>query len=119
MHTRSYVIAVLTTVLLSFSACSSMQSARHEYLMRGQVVEADGSQVVVCVGTADGAQVGQELTVFKLVVSSSSGPGKGMPLYAKVKTGSVRIAEIVDEHFARARVTSGSVDVHNVVELSR
>lgn len=120
MHIRFYLIAVLSSVLLAISACSSMQSARHEYLMRGQVVEITGSEAVVCIGSQDGAQVGQELTVYKLVSRNSGGSPKNSALrWERIKVGSVRIMQVIDEHFATARVISGPVEVNHVVELNR
>lgn len=120
MHIRFYLIAVLSSVLLAISACSSMQSARHEYLMRGQVVEISGSDAVVCIGSKDGAQVGQELTAYKLVSRNSGGSPKNSALrWERVKVGSVRIEQVIDEHFATARVIDGNVAANNIVELSR
>jgi hypothetical protein len=105
--------------MLSLPACSSMQSARHEYLMRGQVVELSGKDAVVCVGSKDGAKTGQELNVYKVSVNTTSGPGKNPPRWQKVDVGAVRIAEVIDEHFAKAVVTRGEVAVNDVVELVR
>jgi hypothetical protein len=120
MRIRFYLIAVLSSVLLAISACSSMQSARHEYLMRGQVVEISGSEAVVCIGSKDGAQVGQELVVYKLVSRNSGGsPKNSPPRWERVEVGSVRIMQVIDEHFATAQVVSGPVEVNHVVELNR
>ena len=119
MRIRSGLMAVLTSVLLATSACSSMQSARHEYLMRGQVVEVSGGSAVVCIGSKDGAQVGQELVVYKLIAKTSGGSAKSAQRWERVKVGSVRIAEVLDEHFATVQVISGPVEVNHVVELNR
>jgi hypothetical protein len=119
MRVRFCLMAVVTSVLLATTACSSMQGARHEYLMRGQVVEISGSNAVVCIGSRDGAQVGQELVVYKLIARESGGSGKNPPRWERVKVGSVRIAQVIDEHFAAAQVISGPVEVNHVVELNR
>lgn len=119
MRIRFNLIAVLASVLLATSACSSMQGARHEYLMRGQVVEISGSKAVVCIGSKDGAQVGQELVAYKVVARSSGGSAKSPPRWERVKVGSVRIEQVIDEHFATAQVISGPVEVNHVVELNR
>ena len=109
---------VLMSVLVGMSACSSLKSAEHEYFMRGQVVEVAGNEVVVCIGSADGAQVSQELTVYKLVNKNpAGGPGKNPPRWERVNVGAVRVVEVLDEHFAKAQVTSGKVAVNDVVEL--
>lgn len=116
MSIRLPLIAVLMATVLSTAACSTMQGAGHQYLMRGQVVEVTGSEAVVCVGSRDGAKVSQELTAYKLVSSNVGGP-KNPTRWEKVRVGTVRIEQVVDEHFARAKVTSGEIQVNNVVEL--
>jgi hypothetical protein len=105
---------VLVAVL---AGCSTMQSAGHKYLMRGQVLEASDGMVYLCVGTADGAKKGQRLSAFHFVhgrTPSSKGSG---PIFKREKTGRVEITEIVDEHYARAKVLSGEVREGNMVEL--
>ena len=119
MRVRFYLTAALTAALLAVSACSSLQSARHEYLMRGQVVEITGTEAVVCVGSQDGAQAGQELNAYKFVSTNAGGSGKSPPRWEKVKVGSVRIVQVIDEHFAKAQVINGPVEVNNIVELNR
>lgn len=116
MNIRLPLIAVLMTVVLSTAACSTLGGAGHQYLMRGQVVEVAGSEVVLCVGSGDGATSGQELTAYKMVSSNIGGP-KNPTRWEKVRVGTVRIEQVVDEHFARAKVTSGEIQVNNVVEL--
>jgi len=108
---------LLLSALLGMSACSSLQSARHEYLMRGQVVEVTGDEALVCVGSADGAAVNQELTAYKLVNRNPGAPGRNTPSWERVSVGTVRIVQVVDEHFAKALVTSGEVKVNNLVEM--
>ena len=118
MNIRSLKTVILTFVLLGLSACSSLQSVGHKYLMRGQVVELTGNEAVVCIGSADGAQVSQELTAYKLVNKNpAGGPGKNPPRWERVNVGTVRVVEVLDEHFAKARVTSGKVAVNDVVEM--
>lgn len=119
MRNRFYGTAVLTAVLMAISACSSIQSARHEYLMRGQVVEIEGSEAVICVGSQDGAKTGQELNAYKLVAKNFGGSAKTPARWEKVKVGTVRIEQVIDEHFAKARVTNGDIVVNNIVELSQ
>ena len=107
-------LLLLTGLLTTLSACESLQSARHEYLMRGQVLEATASEVLICVGSSDGARTGQELSAYRFA------PNTGRPIrppYERVQTGTVRIGEVIDEHFARAQVTSGAPAVYDIVEL--
>lgn len=118
MNARVLTTAVLAAIVLGTAACSSLQGAGHQYLMRGQVVEVTGNEAVLCVGYRDGAEVSQEMTAYKLVSSNVGGP-RNPTRWEKVQTGTVRIRQVVDEHFARAEVTSGDIQVNNMVELER
>ena len=116
---RRSLVTVIVSATLMGSGCSSLQSARHAYVMRGQVVEVRGDQAVVCVGSDDGAAPGQALGVYELVSRNVGGPARNPPRWEKERVGSLLITEIIDEHFANAKVTSGEVEAHNVVELKR
>src|SRR3546814_11403503 len=74
--------------------------------MRGQVLEKGDETLVVCVGQADGAQVGQVLDVIrhKRRIRHSRAGG---PRYRRENVGQVRIAELLDSHYAEAEVISG------------
>lgn len=110
--------AVVATVLLAVLAgCSTMQSAGHKYLMRGQVIEASGETIYLCVGTADGAKKGQQLSAYHYVAGRTASSKSSEPTFKREKTGTVEIIEIVDEHYARAKVLSGDVNEGNMVEL--
>jgi hypothetical protein len=93
--------------------------------MRGSIVDISGSHVYLCIGSNDGAAVGQELHVYKIVQTSTSSTGQiaregrvpRNPVYSKQFTGKVKIIEIVDEHFAKAEVISGKAELNDVVEL--
>lgn len=89
----------------------------HSFFMRGTVVRAAGKQVVVCIGKADGAEAGQELTVVR-VSEHPHGP-KGPPMFQRKQVGKVRIDQVIDEHFANATVLSGTVLRNDLVELER
>ena len=86
--------------------------------MRGQVLEKQDETLVVCVGQADGAQVGQVLDVIrhKRRIRHSRAGG---PRYRRENIGQVRIAELFDSHYAEAEVISGSPKVNDTVELIR
>ena len=113
---HTFFIVFASLLLVATAGCASMESGRHQYLMRGQVLEVNAQEVLVCVGTSDGARAGQELTVYRF--ERTSGP-RGAVNYRRTRTGSVQITEVADEHFAKARITSGSADVNSLVELSR
>ena len=99
------------------TGCASLDTLRHEYIMRGQILDVTDGQAYLCIGSAHGAQVGQELTVYRFTRVATPIPVKGNPPFKKEPTGTVRITEIVNEHFARAQVLTGKAEVNSVVEL--
>ena len=92
-------------------------SIRHTLFMRGQILEAQGSSLLICIGRADGASVGQELEVVHHD-RVNIGP-KGMGRYDRKVVGKVRIDAIVDEHYAEASVIEGKASTNDTVELAR
>jgi hypothetical protein len=81
--------------------------------MKGSIIEASDSDVYLCIGSKDGASVGQELDVYKILET------KPPTLFRREYTGKVRITEIIDEHFAKAKVISGKAEKNDIVELVR
>lgn len=108
--------ALLAVLASGLGACASMGRAYHSAIMRGSILEASGDRVYLCIGSRDGAAVGQELTVVKFVKGPLEVSRTG-PSYRREGTGKVRITEIVDEHFAWAEVTAGDAAVGSLVEL--
>jgi len=102
---KSVVSLILATfvIFLMFS-CATVY---HGFLMKGSIIEASDSDVYLCIGSKDGASVGQELDVYKI---------KARP-FRRVHTGKVKITEIIDEHFAKATVISGKAEKNDIVEL--
>ena len=125
-RTNSYrwfaALALVGALAFSFAlpgvASASEGGFRHNVLMRGQVLEKGDETLVVCVGQADGAQVGQVLDVIrhKRRIRHSRA---GDPRYRRENIGQVRIAELFDSHYAEAEVISGSPKVNDTVELIR
>jgi hypothetical protein len=116
-HWKRHFIALglITMAALLITACATLQQkGYHGVMMRGSIVEASDAGVYLCIGQKDGAAVGQVLEVYK--ISSSPHP-KGGPQFTRENTGSVRITEIVDDHFAKAVVVSGKAGVNSIVEL--
>jgi len=66
----------------------------------------------ICIGTRDGAKVGQELDIYNIISVS-----KTRPTFQREHVGKVKITEIVDEHFAKAKVISGKAEKNDIVEL--
>ncbi len=108
---KSAISLILATfvIFLMFS-CATVY---HGFLMKGSIVEASNSDVYLCIGSKDGASVGQELDVYKVLQRQS----KATP-FRRVQTGKVKITEIIDEHFARATAISGKAEMNDIVELS-
>lgn len=91
-------------------------SIRHTVFMRGQILEVQDSTVVVCIGEADGASVGQELDVVhhSRVKTSPKGVGR----FKREVIGKVRVDAIVDEHYAEATIVDGKAGQNDSVELA-
>ena len=86
--------------------------------MRGQVLEKQNETLVVCVGQADGAQVGQVLDVIRHK-RRNRGPRDIGPRFRREAVGQVRITGLFDDHYAEAEVISGKPKVNDIVELIR
>jgi hypothetical protein len=116
---RKVIVGVLSLSLMLFvvsAGFASLESLHHEYIMRGQILEVNGDTAYLCIGSADGAQVGQELTVYRFIKTGSPGP-ETQVYYKREETGKVKITEIVHEHMANAKIISGQAKEHDVVEL--
>ncbi len=122
MRMRNQIAAIAGVMSLLFAlaprAAGAEGGAYHRYIMKGAVVEVSSASVYLCIGTADGAQVGEELAVVR-VKRVARGGGKGQaPKFERIAIGRIRIDAIVDEHYARATVLSGKVRKHDIVELA-
>ncbi len=102
------LILATFAIFLMFS-CATVY---HGYIMRGSIIEASDSEVYLCIGSKDGATVGQELDVYKLIRVT-----RARPTFRREFTGKVKITEIIDEHFAKAAVISGKAARDDIVEL--
>jgi hypothetical protein len=108
---KSAVSLILATfvIFLTFS-CATVY---HRFLMKGSIIEASDSEVYLCIGSKDGASVGQELDVYKVIRGT-----RARPTFRREHTGKVKITEIIDEHFAKATVISGKAEKDDIVELT-
>ncbi len=113
----SFALGALALVsALPVRAEEKEPSVYHRYLMKGSIIEKDGAALYLCIGTHDGAEVGQELDVVR--VQRAPGGGKsGIVRFERKQVGRVRIEEITDEHFARAKLLSGKGEKGDLVEL--
>jgi len=110
----SHVLAVL---LMGTIGCATLKVAHHAYFMRGQVLDVTDGVAYLCIGRADGAKVGQQLDAHRFIPSRQPSSKSNSPVFRRENTGKVTILEIVDEHYARARVDTGGVAVGDMVEL--
>lgn len=115
-----FMLAFAFALVLAAPGISSASEGgfRHGVLMRGQVLEKHAGSLVVCVGRADGAQVGQVLDVIRHVRQARRSRGGGVR-YRRETVGQVRIVELFDTHYAMAEVIAGSPKVNDTVELVR
>ncbi len=116
MKTRALTTVILGVIVVFLGGCASMQSARHEYTMRGQVLDVTDDVVYLCIGKKDGAVVGQEYEVYNFV---KTGTPKNDLFFKRVDAGTVKLTEITDEHYAKAKVLSGVVKSNYIVELKK
>jgi hypothetical protein len=111
---NGFIIVSIVIFLITIIACATIdKQIYHGYLMKGSVIDAYDSEIIICIGKKDGATVGQELDAYHIVKVTRARAG-----YKRVFAGKIQITEIIDEHFAKAKVLSGKVDKDDIVELS-
>ncbi len=103
----------LTFASLVISVIFSCATVYHGLVMKGSIVEASDSEVYLCIGSKDGASVGQELDVYKIIRVMQT-----RTAFRRELVGKIKITEIVDEHFAKATVISGKAEKDDIVELT-
>lgn len=110
-------LLLVATAFISMIAinCRSATEAYHKYIMKGSVIDKTAQGVYICVGTHDGARVGQVLDVYRYERQQLIGANR--ILHRKESVGSVRIKEITGVHMAVAEVVSGNVKVGDTVEM--
>lgn len=117
LNRRLLSVLVLALAFTSPLVYAEETSFRHQYLMRGQILEIEDKTLVICVGSADGAEVGQELDVVRHQrIHRHKQPG---PQFRRENVGRVKITTIFDEHYAEATVIDGDVRVNDTVEIRR
>jgi len=112
-----FAAVCLSLAAIAVSQPLAAQGLGHTFFMRGQVVKATGAEIIICIGKADGAQVGQTLKVVRVV--ERPGPPKGTAQFDRRDVGTVTITQIIDDHFARVSIANGDVKNHDLVELHR
>jgi hypothetical protein len=111
-----FVRAMALGCLLTLASIAAANEPPHTTVMRGQLLEIDGAAVVLCIGTRDGASVGQLLDVVRHVRASRAPKAAGAG-FRREQVGQIRVVEVFDEHYSRAEVVSGRPRVNDSAEL--
>ena len=117
MKTRVFVSLLCGVLIAIASGCATIDSTRHSYIMRGQILDVTDDGVYLCIGSKDGAVVGQEYAVYRFTRTSNF--KSPLPTFKKMDAGTVKLTEITDEHYAKARVIVGEAKIHDIVELKQ
>lgn len=119
MKAKMAMRSLLICSLLFLVGCASLEAPVHKYLMRGQVLDVTDGVAYLCIGSKEGAEVGQEYVVYRSVKEWNPGAKYRPFTYKRLETGKIRIEHIVDEHYATAKILSGDVKENDLAELSR
>ncbi len=115
MKKRALVNAFLAMLFIVVAGCATIE---HGYVMKGQILDVSDGQAYLCIGSADGAQAGQEFPVYRYEKIPYTGGKGGAPSFKREEVGKVKIIQVVDVHYANASILSGDVKVHDIAELS-
>jgi hypothetical protein len=115
----SFLFISIICASVFMAGCMHNSRAYHEYVMRGTIVDKTDKEIYLCIGSKDGARVGQQFDVYKVVKEHFRYQARAITTwtYKRIKTGIVKITEIVDEHFAKAEIVSGTAEKDFLVEL--
>lgn len=119
MKPNFIIMSMSIVALFIMTSCAGLEKAEHKYIMKGSILESASEGVYLCIGSADGATVGQELNVYKYVKIPGAGKSSVPPNFRREETGKVKITEIVDEHYAKAKVLTGEAKENSIVELHK
>jgi hypothetical protein len=112
------LIGFLTGLMfMVLAGCATVGTIEHKYSMKGQVLDVSNGVVYLCIGSSEGAQPGQEFSVYRHTKIPGTGV-KGEPLFNRELVGKVKINEVVHEHYANASIVSGDIKVNDVAELN-
>lgn len=110
--------AFLVFLVVALVGCSDMESARHEILMKGQILEVTDNSAYLCIGSKDGAEVGDQFAVYKFTrAENPDSKYAGHPYYKREVVGRIKITDVFDEHMAKANILAGEVKPNYFVEL--
>jgi hypothetical protein len=115
---RVFFNAFLVFLVVALAGCSRMESERHKHLMKGQILDVIDNSAYLCIGSKDGAEVGDQFAVYKFTRGvNPDSTYTSQPYYKRDQVGKIKITEIFDEHMAKANILSGEVKSNYFVEL--
>ncbi|MBX9645012.1 MAG: hypothetical protein K2W91_13055 [Novosphingobium sp.] len=115
---KKSIIASLAAMTLLGATPVQSQGIGHTWFMRGSIVQIDSKGIVVCIGKADGAEVGQTLDVYRIMRHPGPRKSPGSDFHRQ-EVGEVRIVHVFDDHFAHVTVIKGKPARNDIVELKR
>lgn len=117
---KKSLMAALAGISMLAAVPAMAQGIGHTFFMRGSIVDTGDTGTVVCIGKADGAEVGQTLEVYRVVRHPGPVASKGnVAPFHRQRVGQVTIDHIYDDHFAHVSVTEGSPAKNDIVELHK
>ena len=115
---KSAIVNVFLAILFIVTAgCATMHTVEHKYFMKGQILDVSDGEAYLCIGSAEGAKAGQEFLVYRHEKLPYQEKG-GSPSFKREEVGAVQISQVVQEHFAKAKILRGDIKVNDVAELS-
>lgn len=115
MKKTGVVTMFVALVFLVVAGCATME---HKYIMKGQILDVNDGTAYLCIGSAEGAKVGQEFPVYRYERIPGAGGKQGTMSFKRDEVGALKITQVVHEHYAEASIIRGNVKVHDVAELS-
>ena len=119
MRMKAVANVFLAMMLFTAAGCASMKAAEHKYIMKGQILDVTNGQAYLCIGSADGANAGQEFPVYRYEKLPYASPKQTTPSFKREKVGDVKITQVVDVHYATATIVGGDIKVNDIAELGR
>jgi hypothetical protein len=106
---------LFTAVLASALFMSQCASFYHAHMMKGNILKQKGNEYYLCIGTKDGAKEGQLYNVYTYKENPQFFDAGNY--LERVYIGSIKITNIVHEHYAKAILVSGKANKYDFVEL--
>ena len=116
--TMLFAMAAALLVCAAGAAWADDAGRYHEFVMKGSVIDVAEEGIYFCIGTPEGAKVGEEYDAIH-VSRDISGHPRSAPRFKRVKVGRVKVEEIVDVHYARAKVIEGKVEKGDIISLEK